>query len=132
MSGMMRSPTTELTTAPNATPRTTPTARSSTFPRSANALNSFSIALPFSLGHASLLDLTSQRQTEPEPPHHHRGERVHQSGHGCAEQHVGDDEHRRGYGHRQEDGTGDGLTVGRVDHPLLVELAEAQPVIGGR
>src|ERR1700733_973620 len=43
MSGMMMSPTSELTMAPKAAPMMTPTARSTTLPRMANFLNSSSI-----------------------------------------------------------------------------------------
>src|SRR3974390_2944208 len=45
MMGMMMSLTSDVTMAPNATPMITPTARSTTFPRSANFLNSSSIPL---------------------------------------------------------------------------------------
>src|SRR5436309_3553125 len=43
MIGVIRSATKAVTTAPNATPITMPTARSTTLPRSRNALNSFTI-----------------------------------------------------------------------------------------
>src|SRR5579864_531881 len=43
MTGMMMSPTSELTMAPKAAPMMTPTARSTTLPRMANFLNSSSI-----------------------------------------------------------------------------------------
>src|SRR5262245_59700720 len=46
MGGMITSLTSEVTILPNAAPMITPTARSMTFPRAANSLNSFSIALP--------------------------------------------------------------------------------------
>src|SRR3954447_19169583 len=45
MIGMMMSSTSEVTMAPNATPMTTPTARSTTLPRRANFLNSSNIKL---------------------------------------------------------------------------------------
>ncbi len=44
ITGMKMSWTAELTMAPKAAPMITPTARSTTFPRSANFLNSSSIA----------------------------------------------------------------------------------------
>src|ERR1700731_2219447 len=50
MIGMMRSPTSELTIAPNAAPMITPTARSTTLPRIANFLNSSSIGFSFAEG----------------------------------------------------------------------------------
>jgi hypothetical protein len=43
MTGMMMSPTSELTIPPNAAPMITPMARSTTLPRMANSLNSLSI-----------------------------------------------------------------------------------------
>src|SRR4051794_18883451 len=43
MSGVMKSATKAVTTAPNAAPMTTPTARSTTLPRSMNSLKSLSI-----------------------------------------------------------------------------------------
>src|SRR5580698_10245355 len=48
MIGMMISPTSEVTIAPNAAPMTTATARSTTLPFMANSRNSFSIRKPFS------------------------------------------------------------------------------------
>src|SRR3954465_13446085 len=50
-SGMMTSVTSESTILPKAAPMITPMARSTTLPRNANFLNSWSIALSFS-GHA--------------------------------------------------------------------------------
>src|SRR6202012_1580500 len=47
MIGMMMSPTSELTMAPNAAPMTTPTARSTTLPRIANFLNSSNMRPPY-------------------------------------------------------------------------------------
>src|SRR6476619_1373312 len=46
MSGVMMSAISAATTAPNAAPTTTATARSTTFPRRMNCLNSFSMAPP--------------------------------------------------------------------------------------
>src|SRR4051794_14336510 len=48
MTGMMMSPTSEVTIAPNAAPMMTPTARSTTLPFMANSRNSFSIRSSFS------------------------------------------------------------------------------------
>src|SRR3569833_4365098 len=48
ISGMMTSPTSEVTMAPNAAPMMTPTARSMTLPFMANSRNSLSIRMPFS------------------------------------------------------------------------------------
>src|SRR5204862_4443595 len=50
MIGMMMSPTSEVTMAPNAAPMTTPTARSTTLPFIANSRNSLSIVHPLSRG----------------------------------------------------------------------------------
>jgi hypothetical protein len=48
MGGMITSATSELTIFPNAPPMMTPTARSTTFPRMANVLNSFIIDMGWS------------------------------------------------------------------------------------
>src|SRR3978361_180025 len=48
MTGMMMSPTSEVTMPPNAAPMMTPTARSTTLPFIANSRNSLSICSPFS------------------------------------------------------------------------------------
>src|SRR5277367_3427640 len=69
--GVSRSFTSAVTTAPNAAPMTMPTARSTTFPRSRNALKSFAIRSPnlevsasgriFAAGYDGLLSALEQR-----------------------------------------------------------------------
>src|SRR5262249_24665958 len=57
MIGMMMSPTSDVTIAPNAAPMMTPTARSTTLPFMANSRNSFSMA--------AILLAVERRKTRP-------------------------------------------------------------------
>src|SRR4030081_2309340 len=63
MGGIRMSLTMEVTILPKAAPRTTPTARSTTLPRMANSLNSFSIPIdvPFSQMSSNSLRLDERR-----------------------------------------------------------------------
>src|SRR3712207_6032597 len=72
MSGVTKSATNAVTTAPNAAPMTTATARSTTFPRSTKSRNSLSILCP-PLGRTSVEALDGQEcQAIGRPPFHAR------------------------------------------------------------
>src|SRR5437016_2783161 len=57
ISGVMMFPTSEATTAPNAVPITTATAKSTRFPRSRNCLNSLNIRAPLLVGRSEISNL---------------------------------------------------------------------------